>query len=197
MACCEPADGLRDHDDWRYPRQLEWKRLVSGDDVHLILGQSYERPLLPATTVEVPNPLHTRSAQQWFINLPDDTARAIMNTRRSMLREKEITDTVFSMNPKPPVREPRPTADMVLQHLAAVQQYRLAMMAGRGRKPQQASPVPAGPWGGMRPGTAPPLSGTQRVHQLGLQMHLSQVSEDLRFLTRTANKQLKPPICSL
>ncbi|GLC39418.1 hypothetical protein PLESTM_000894500 [Pleodorina starrii] len=178
MACCGPPDELRDHDDWRYPRTLEWKRLVTGDDVPLILGPSYARPLLPATTVEVPNPLHTRSAQQWFLNLPDDTARAIMNTRRSMVREKKIVDSVFSMNPKPPARDPRPTADMVLHQLATIRQYQMAAAGGGGRRRKQQQPGQPGLLGvgvGGRPGTAPPgPSGTQRMHQMGVNMRLSQ-----------------------
>eukprot|EP00198_Chlamydomonas_reinhardtii_P008554 XP_001697891.1 predicted protein [Chlamydomonas reinhardtii] len=114
MACCGPPQSQRDYDDWRYPRQLEWKRLITGEDVSLILepvSMSFEATLLPSTTVEVPNPNHTRSAQQWFRSLPDDTARAIMQTRRSMMREQSISDAVMDMTPKPPCREPRPTAD--------------------------------------------------------------------------------------
>ncbi|KXZ52578.1 hypothetical protein GPECTOR_9g622 [Gonium pectorale] len=116
--------------------------------------------------VEVPNPLHTRNAQQWFVNLPDDTARAVMNTRRSMVREQKIMDAVLTMSPRPPAREPRPTTEQVMMQREAMRRYR-EMLAARGRG------RPMGP--GQRPGTAPPGGGgTQAMQRLGVKLGLSQ-----------------------
>lgn len=58
----QTAFAERDHDDWRYPRQLRWERLVTGPDVDVLLAPSYDRPLLPATTVSSLQANHTRGA---------------------------------------------------------------------------------------------------------------------------------------
>ncbi|GFR50237.1 hypothetical protein Agub_g12421 [Astrephomene gubernaculifera] len=200
MACCGPTNGLRDNDDWRYPRTLQWKRLVTGDDVPLLLAPSYDRPLLPATTAEVPNPLHTRSAQQWFTGLPDDTARAIMQTRRSMLREQQIVDTVMSMNPKPLARDPRPSPDLVFQHLAATQQHMAALAAARGLTGSRGlwSGGRAGP-AGQRPGTAPPAGAPQGMPYgtTGMPYGFSQPSTPHRGAPLLQPGGLPPPVMSI
>lgn len=45
------ADPL--YEDWRHPRQLQWQRLIQGEDVPTILVPAYatDRPLLPSTEV--------------------------------------------------------------------------------------------------------------------------------------------------
>lgn len=98
------------------------------------------------------------------------------------MREKEIMESVLTRNPKPPTRDPRPTADMVLTRLAALRQYRMATVArpGRGRGRKAAAGV-AAPATGVRarPGSAPPLAevlmpaalaSNHQMYQLGIQV---------------------------
>ncbi|MEW5300185.1 MAG: hypothetical protein WDW36_003133 [Sanguina aurantia] len=164
--------------------QVRWNRMVQGGDVPIILSPAYDHPLLPTTTAEIPDPQYTRSAQQWFNQLPDDTARAIIAVRKSMVREQALN--MAALNAPAPTRRSmaEPSSGMVpttafLQHPtssgqpAAHQQQQQRLHAQGQRQQQQ--------WGQEQPPGTPVLSGRPPpLEQQHLQRHaLSHQQKEL------------------
>jgi len=104
LCASEPVTG-----DPRTQRRVAWGRLVTGEDVTAVLSHADQWPLLPHSHVELSSPVPARSAQEWFNALPDDTAKSIVNMRRSMLHVYKVQTTHFS---KP---APQPTSTQVEQ----------------------------------------------------------------------------------
>eukprot|EP00798_Chlamydomonas_sp_ICE-L_P015586 gene15586-21683_t len=68
--------------DPRFFRQANWTRLVTGNDLPIVLGTAYyDQGLLPVSQDESLNPMYVQSAQEWFNQLPDDTAMSIVTMR--------------------------------------------------------------------------------------------------------------------
>ncbi|GAX76604.1 hypothetical protein CEUSTIGMA_g4050.t1 [Chlamydomonas eustigma] len=68
-------------------RRIKWGRLVNGEDVAVILNHAYDSPLLPPSNEALTSPLYLKGAQEWFNQLPDGTAKSILNMRHSMLHK--------------------------------------------------------------------------------------------------------------
>ncbi|KAJ9514504.1 hypothetical protein QJQ45_016243 [Haematococcus lacustris] len=98
----------------RHAHHPQWLRLVQKEDLPLITPYNAV-PLLPACKEQRTNPRSVSSAQEWFNQLPDDTAKSIVHMRRAMLHNYSAQALPLAR----PARPPQAPPDEVLDALSA------------------------------------------------------------------------------
>ncbi|KAL6759110.1 hypothetical protein V8C86DRAFT_1376736 [Haematococcus lacustris] len=98
----------------RHAHHPQWLRLVQKEDLPLITPYNAV-PLLPVCKEQRTNPSSVSSAQEWFNQLPDDTAKSIVHMRRAMLHNYSAQALPLAR----PARPPQAPPDEVLDALSA------------------------------------------------------------------------------